>query len=78
MRFAASTALLALLLALACGPSRQGGGGTTAAQVDLPAEVDAENFGDTLRLYHSLSLDSPARPELRERLLAHLDGLSEP
>lgn len=64
-----AVALIAAL-AIACGPG-QVPSGTTAADVDMPAEIESANVGEALRLYQRLALDSPTRPILRERIVAH-------
>lgn len=61
-----------LALAIACGGGTHGGEGTTAANVDLPAEISGGNYAEAVRTFHTLPLDSAARTELRARLLRYL------
>ena len=73
MRLIILPVLFAIALSGACGPSAGSGRGTTAASIDVPREVTDDDFARYERVYWGLALDDPARPQLRERLLAFLD-----
>ena len=54
-----------------------GGRGTTVASYELPREVDQENLGESLRLYHGMPLDHPDRASLRTRIVQFLGAETE-
>ena len=69
-----------LLFSLACGHTAAGGS-TINARVDVPERIDEGQLGELRRLYFTLPMNHPSRPELRDAMMAYLDdevtGLAE-
>jgi len=75
MLHARSSATLLLSFALTAALSGCGGAATpagrTAADLDVPEQLDDASLPAALRTFHSLPPGEPARPEVRDRILAY-------
>jgi tetratricopeptide (TPR) repeat protein len=72
IRHARKLVLFAALMAAGCGASAAAGG--SASTVPIPERVTTEGYAEALRILHAMPLDHPKRRDLRQRVVAYLDG----